>query len=420
MIDSDLTRRMMRATIRLSHPILPAVGLLLLTSVAAAQSRQQLERARLQLVQNDIVAAGVKNERVLKAMRETERHEFVPFALRDQAYLDMSLPIGAQQTISSPFIVAFMTESLDPQPTDKVLEIGTGSGYQAAVLSPLVREVYTIEIVPSLGNQATRTLKRLRYQNVFVKVGDGYQGWPEHAPFDKIIVTCSPEKIPQPLVDQLAEGGLMVIPVGQRYQQTLTLMRKRNGKLESEALRPTLFVPMTGVAEQSREVKPDPADPQVVNGNFEDAPDPENGFISGWYYQRHAQWQTDVKAPQGEHFVSFQNEHPGLSAHLLQGFAIDGKAIQSIDLSAWVKTDNVMPGRNAHELPVVVVTFYDSSRKELGNHWLGPFRGSQPWIHQSTSIKVPAVAQEAILRIGLFGATGTAGFDDVQIKSTPR
>ena len=126
----------------------------------------------------------------------------------------MALPIGDQQTISPPYIVAFMTETLDPQPTDKVLEIGTGSGYQAAVLSPLVKEVYTIEIMPELGQRADQTLRKLGYQNVFTKVGDGFQGWPEHAPFDSIIVTCSPETVPKPLVEQLKEGGRMVIPVG--------------------------------------------------------------------------------------------------------------------------------------------------------------------------------------------------------------
>src|SRR3990172_12411296 len=145
----------------------------------------------------------------------------------------MALPIGDQQTISPPFVVAYMTQEVDPQPTDRVLETATGSGYQAAVLSPLVRNVYTIEIVEPLGKRAARTLKKLGYKNVFVKVGDGYQGWPDAAPFDKIIVTCSPEKVPQPLVDQLRDGGLMVIPVGERYQQTLYSMRKANGELQS-------------------------------------------------------------------------------------------------------------------------------------------------------------------------------------------
>src|SRR3990172_8484116 len=164
----------------------------------------------------------------------------------------MALPIGDEQTISPPFVVAYMTQEIAPHPTDRVLEIGTGSGYQAAVLSPLVRNVYTIEIVEPLGRRAARTLKKLGYKNVFVKVGDGYLGWPDAAPFDKIIVTCSPEKVPQPLVDPLRDGGLMIIPVGERYQQNLYLMRKMGDRLESESLKATLFVPMTGEAELQR------------------------------------------------------------------------------------------------------------------------------------------------------------------------
>ncbi|MCE9528994.1 MAG: protein-L-isoaspartate(D-aspartate) O-methyltransferase, partial [Planctomycetales bacterium] len=176
------------------------------------------------------------------------------------------MPIGDKQTISSPFIVSYMTQSLDPKPTDKVLEIGTGSGYQAAVLSHLVKEVYSIEIVEALGRKAAVVLKKLRYDNVHTKVGDGFLGWKEHAPFDKIIVTCSPEKVPDPLVEQLKEGGLMVVPVGKRYEQTLYLFRKKDGKLESEALLPTLFVPMTGKAEENRKEKPDPLNPSLANG----------------------------------------------------------------------------------------------------------------------------------------------------------
>src|SRR3954470_10546818 len=257
----------------------------------AAPTAQSLRDWRLlagEMVDKEIVAAGVKNERVIKAMRDTPRHEFVPPGERDHAYLDMALPIGNGQTISPPFVVASMTEAIDPKPGDRVLEIGTGSGYQAAILSPLVSDVYTIEIVDSLSARATRALKRLGYKNVHTRAGDGYKGWPEAAPFDKIIVTCSPEEVPKPLVEQLKEGGLMVVPVGERYRQTLYLMRKTGGKLKSEALRATLFVPMTGAAESERKVKPDPKKPQIFNGSFEEAVTNSEGNEEpvGWHYQR--------------------------------------------------------------------------------------------------------------------------------------
>ena len=161
----------------------------------AQTSDEIFKRQRIEMVETAVKAAGITDERVIKAMLETPRHEFVPKRLRKtQAYLDAGIPIGEKQTISSPFIVAFMTQSLDPKPTDKVLEIGTGSGYQAAVLSPLVKEVYSIEIVEPLGRRAQETLKKLDYENVKVKIGDGYKGWPRYAPFDKIIVTCSPRR----------------------------------------------------------------------------------------------------------------------------------------------------------------------------------------------------------------------------------
>ena len=212
----------------------------------------------------------LRNVRVLKAMARIPRAEFVTKEFREYAYQDAALPIGDGQTISAPFIVAYMTETLDPQPTDRVLEIGTGSGYQAAVLSCLVSEVYTIEIVKNLGRRAAETLKKLEYDNVFVRVGDGYQGWPEAAPFDKIIVTCSPEDVPQPLLDQLKEGGKLIIPVGERYQQYFVLCEKKDGKIERKELIPICFVPMTGEAEEKREVTPDPTQVQVIGGGFEE------------------------------------------------------------------------------------------------------------------------------------------------------
>lgn len=206
-------------------------------------ARQRMVRQQLQGPGRDITHPGV-----LKAMAEVPRHEFVPHDLREDAYDDIPLPIGYGQTISQPYVVAFMTEKLDPKPTDRVLEIGTGSGYQAAVLSALVAEIYSIEILDPLSQRAKADIQRLGYRNVNLRSGDGYQGWPEAAPFDAIIVTCAPEDVPQPLVDQLKEGGRMIIPVGPIFNQNLYLMRKVGGKLERQAVLPVRFVPMTGEA----------------------------------------------------------------------------------------------------------------------------------------------------------------------------
>ncbi len=204
--------------------------------------------ARARMVRQQLSTPGrdITNARVLAAMGKVPRHELVPASLRSQAYNDHPLPIGHDQTISQPFIVAFMTEKLESKPTDKVLEIGTGSGYQAAVLAELVREVYTIEIVEPLAHRAETDLKRLGYTNVFVHAGDGYKGWPEAAPFDAIIVTCAPEHVPQTLVEQLREGGRMIIPVGPAGNQELYVLHKKDGNAERRAVLPVRFVPMTG------------------------------------------------------------------------------------------------------------------------------------------------------------------------------
>jgi len=196
------------------------------------------------MVKEQIAARGVNDERVLKAMRTVPRHEFVPERWRHDAYDDQPLPIGDGQTISQPYVVALMTEQLRTQPGHRVLEVGTGSGYQAAILSGLVADVYTIEIIGSLGRAADATLKRLGYKNVHVKIGDGYKGWPENAPFDSIIVTCAPDHVPQPLADQLKEGGRMVIPVGPQLAQELYVVQKQNGQLRQSALLDVRFVPM--------------------------------------------------------------------------------------------------------------------------------------------------------------------------------
>jgi protein-L-isoaspartate(D-aspartate) O-methyltransferase len=192
---------------------------------------------------------GITNSRVIAALSEVPRHLLVPEAVRSQAYEDRPLPIGFGQTISQPYIVAFMTERLDVRPTDRVLEIGTGSGYQAAVLAELAAEVYTVEIVQPLAERAAADLKGLGYTNVFVRAGDGYKGWPEAAPFDAIIVTCAPEKVPQPLTEQLREGGRMIIPIGPSLDQQLVLLEKTSGRLVQRRTLPVRFVPMTGAAQ---------------------------------------------------------------------------------------------------------------------------------------------------------------------------
>jgi protein-L-isoaspartate(D-aspartate) O-methyltransferase len=206
--------------------------------------------ARHRMVQRHLVEHGIKNSRVLEAFRTVPRHRFLPENTHRQAYDDESIPIGEGQTITPPYDVAFMTEVLDPKPTDRVYEVGTGSGYQAAILSRLVKEVYSVEIHKSLSERATRVHKELGYRNIHTRVGDGYEGWPDAAPFDAIIVTCAPEKIPQPLIDQLKDGGRMVIPLGTRFDQTVYLVEKHGGQLTQRALKPTLFVPMTGRAQR--------------------------------------------------------------------------------------------------------------------------------------------------------------------------
>lgn len=418
-----------------------------------AHAAGEFVEQRNHMVDDEIVAAGVKDKRVIQAMRDTPRHAFVAQSSRQNAYLDMALPIGHGQTISPPFVVAYMTEQLHPESSDKVLEIGTGSGYQAAVLSPLVKEVYTIEIVKPLGERAARTLKRLKYANVFAKVGDGYQGWPEHAPFDKIIVTCSPEKVPPKLVEQLREGGRMIVPVGERYEQTLYLFQKRDGKLIKEALLPTLFVPMTGTAELTRVEKPDPTRPSINNGGFErlaseakagdekpadaqpseskpgdakplassesasaaEANDEETP--TGWHYQRQLKIEEAKDAPEGSHFVTFTNREPGRGAHALQGLAVDGRKVDALKFSVWVKATGVQGGEKVEQQPMIAITFYDENRGPAGFTWVGPWRDTFAWQHVTDTVRVPTKAREAIIRIGLGGATGEVSFDDLRVEA---
>ncbi len=204
-----------------------------------------LEAQCKQMVERQIKSRGVKNKRILDAMLEIERHLFLPEQFREFAYADEPQPIGEGQTISQPYIVALMTELLDPQPTDRVLEIGAGSGYQAAVLAELVSHVYTIEVIPLLAERAEELLEKLGYKNITVRYGNGYDGWKEEAPFDKVMVTAAPPEIPPVLIEELKVGGRLVIPVGVHYQ-VLYLVKKESGGVQREEVIPVRFVPMTG------------------------------------------------------------------------------------------------------------------------------------------------------------------------------
>jgi protein-L-isoaspartate(D-aspartate) O-methyltransferase len=218
----------------------------------AESAKDEYAFAREKMVSSQIVRRGVADKLVLAAMRKVPRHKFVPEEMVPHAYEDRPLPIGEDQTISQPYIVALMTELLGLKGDEKVLEIGTGSGYQAAVLAEIVKEVYTIEIIESLTRTADKRLKELGYKNITVKCGDGYRGWEEHAAFDGVIVTAAPDHIPQPLVDQLKVGGRMVIPVGEYFQELKLLTKTEDGVKEKNII-PVRFVPMTGEAQEKKQ-----------------------------------------------------------------------------------------------------------------------------------------------------------------------
>lgn len=206
-------------------------------------------RLRERMVREQLQDRDIKDARVLAAMLKVPRHEFVPAEYRESSYHDNALPLKMGQTISQPYIVAYMTQALELRGTERVLEIGTGSGYQAAILAEIVPEVYTIEILPELQEYASTVLTRLNYQNIHFRVGDGYLGWPEHAPFDRIIVTAAPETVPQPLIDQLKEGGRMIIPIGVMEQDLVVFEKKKSGVVRRSTI-PVRFVPMTGKAQE--------------------------------------------------------------------------------------------------------------------------------------------------------------------------
>lgn len=368
-------------------------------------------RARQLMVDQIREDEGIEGENVLEAMREVPREWFVPKRLRSMAYYDLALPIGHGQTISPPSMVARMIDQLRPQPTDRVLEVGTGTGYQAAVLSRLVSEVCTVEIKPRLARQARANMDRLGRTNVWVKTGDGYLGWPERAPFDCIVVACSPEKVPLPLTEQLREGGRMVIPLGQGYDQMLYLLTKTGGVLSREAVIPTVFVPMTGRAELQRT---EAIGAGMVNTSFEEVI-PGTMRPRGWYHQRQL-ISVEGSAPHLRRYVRFDNVTPGRTAEASQAFSLDGRQVRSLVCSGWVKGYCIEPGSGARERASIVIAFYDAKRVQIGAAVVGEWLGTFEWEHSSAGVSVPSATREAIMRVGLCGATGSLSVDALEVR----
>lgn len=439
------------------------VLVLLGVSVSIAKESEPVERpivpeAQRMVLEILVPTKQLGSEDVLKAMMKVPRALFVPRDLRSVAYQDFALSIGNGQTISPPFVVAYMTETLDPKPTDKVLEIGTGSGYQAAILSLLVSEVYTIEIVRPLGKKAQSLLKKLKYENVFCRIGDGYKGWEEAAPFDKIIVTCSPEAIPQPLIDQLKEGGKMLIPVGDRYHQYFYLCTKKGSELEKEVLIPAFFVPMTGEAEDKRQEQPDPKNPSIVGGGFETINTGSPGPV-GWYYTRNVEVKDTADAPEGQRILVFDNMQivrayeeknrleqrelsyrqdtsqpvrrvntqednrrhnqylQELTTHLLQPFPVDGQSVRRLNFSCMFHAVNLQPLGRRQTIPLVTISYFDADWNYLDEQIVVAVgKGSFQWRKfERFDLPVPRKAKFGSLRMGIIDGTGTLEADDVNL-----
>ncbi len=405
-----------------------AIFLVIAWSSLASQARAQpkhrpkskrelrYDTLRAQMVKSHIIDGGITDQRVIESLRKTPRHEFIPEVNQRRAYFDMALPIGGGQTISPPYVVAFMTQALQPKPTDKVLEIGTGSGYQAAVLSPLVAKVYSIEIVESLGRRSARTLRRLEYKNIHTKVGDGFLGWEEHAPFDKIILTCSPETIPQPLVDQLREGGQIVVPLGERFQQNLDRLTKVNGKLERESLEATFFVPMTGQAEDKRKMQIEETTPRLKHVSFEE-PLGKTSAPAGWFYAKSAVTSNRMGATDGEAALVLTGDDSGQHAHVMQAFGIDGRVYSSLTISLDVRGANLVDGERMQEKAGAIVEFYANKRAPVGSRSFPSLQGTFDWEKKTYTVSVPRTARLAIIGLGVFGGTGTLAVDNVSIKA---
>lgn len=395
-----------------------AAGLFLVLEPAETLGQsglRTLAEARRLMVAEEIEAQGIENERLLAAMREVPREQFLPLNKRHLAYLNVAVTYGEGQVVLPPLVTAHSIEQLDPQKTDKVLVVGTGSGYSSAVLSRLAREVYSVEINPEIAKEAEETLRHLKYTNVKIRSGDGFEGWKEHAPYQRIIVECSPESVPRPLVDQLVEGGTLLIPVGDEFDQTMHRCKKENGQLVTLSLWPTLLLPMKGKAEELRSQSEMPREPSLLNGGFEELVEGTTDLPNNWFYVRQGRVVDDPLCPEGKRALQLVNTTPGAAAVALQAFPVDGKKIAELSLSFRIRGIDVRPGQNRGQLPRVEIRFFDEKRRFVGGDWTGGWNMTFDWVKKERLFAVPRQAKFAVIRISLGGGTGEIRFDNLKL-----
>ena len=386
---------------------------------AHAQNPAHFEQARKRMVEEVIIGVGDQGRAGDQGdAGDCPRTNSSMPKYRREAYFDMAFPIGDKQTISPPFIVAYMTEPLDPQPTDKVLEIGTGSGYQAAVLSPLVKEVYTIEIVESLGKSAADARSSgSKYKNVVHQSRRRLSRLARaRARSTKSSSPARPRKCPSPLIDQLKEGGSMVVPVGERYQQTLYSLPQEGRQAGS---RDAAAHAVRAHDRQGRRSPQGQARPGQTRSSSTAASKkkPTQRGPARLVLRTACEVGGRREAPDGKHYVSFTNDEPGrLPPICCKAFAIDGRKVKQLKVSARVMTKNVVRGADDNEQCYILFTLYDDQRRDLGMQVMGPFLGTSDWHEETRTFDIPITAREGIFRIGLFGATGFAAYDKISIK----
>ena len=385
----------------------------LLAVAANGQNRDPWAEARARMVEYEVVAAGVKDARVCDAMRTVPRHEFIPAAMRRYAYFDMAVPIGEGQTISSPFIVAYMTEQLQPQPTDKVLEIGTGSGYQAAVLSGLVAKVYSIEIVELAGKTCGANAPPAGLQ--------------EHRDEDRrrlsrLAGTCPLRQDHRHLLagerPQAAGGATQGgRPIGGSPRASATSKLSTCSRKSTTSSRPSpcsrrFSCRWWAAPRMSGSCSPTPSEPAIINGDFKNL---SGDQPVGWYYLRQGRVEPSGRTP-GGNCLSLRNDSPGRAALALQAVGIDGRLTREIEISLWVRGQNVQPGSLPEQPPALSIAFFNANRQQVGRQEIGPWSGSFDWMEKRLRIKVPPSARLASVEVGLGGGTGRLSVTEVTMK----